>query len=60
MSHIPRNMTDCILIEELRIEACVGVPDEERDSKQELAVSILMEPSEGLRDLGWTWSRPQR
>lgn len=37
-------ITDQILINDLRIRCCVGVPDEERAQSQELLVSVVLFP----------------
>ncbi|MDQ6912139.1 MAG: dihydroneopterin aldolase [Verrucomicrobiota bacterium] len=42
---------DCIHIHELALDACVGVPDEERANSQRLTVSITLWPSHGFSEL---------
>lgn len=42
---------DQILIEELELSACIGVPDEERAQPQRLTVSLVLEPKKDFRDL---------
>ena len=41
---------DSIHIHELALEACVGVPDEERANPQRLTVSITLWPSHGFSE----------
>lgn len=42
---------DSIYIHELALNACVGVPDEERAKPQRLTVSITLWPSQGFDEL---------
>ncbi len=42
---------DSIHIQELALDACVGVPDEERANPQRLTVSITLWPSRGFSEV---------
>lgn len=43
---------DCIHIEELELSVHIGVPDEERQNRQRLTVSIALWPQQDFRALG--------
>ena len=42
---------DVIIIKGLRIEACVGVPDEERKNSQDLEVDAVLFPMNSFTDI---------
>ena len=45
-------MPDLIHIQNLELQSCIGVPDEERGRSQRLTVSITLEPIAGFEALG--------
>ena len=48
---MPEDASDAIHIEQLEINACVGVPDNERAQPQRLVVSLTIWPVAGFDDL---------
>jgi dihydroneopterin aldolase len=41
-------MQDCIIVSQLEVMACVGVPNAEREVAQRLTVSLRIEPVQGF------------
>jgi 7,8-dihydroneopterin aldolase/epimerase/oxygenase len=44
--------SDCIRIQELELQAHIGVPDEERGSAQRLTFNLVIWPARPIRELG--------